>query len=273
VLELAGISGPNAQIIRDNPRFTTTRVAGCLIISTDNQAGQPVFVGADPNYLAGTRTGSFEMVHNTVIIASGTYQVNVPSVYPNITVDFRHNIIRRTGTEIIQLMSNGTLNSGVNWISPGWQPGPAATLNGTAAILTNTGNDPQLDANYAPFPASQCRDAASALLVPTQFAPTSRAQIRLTVGPAPDLGAFEGGLSAPGAVNSLTPTMQPGGLRLTLNATPLAPYQFEYSNDLVTWLPFATAMTNASGILEVLDAAALNEQRRFYRVQPGADSE
>ena len=67
--------------------------------------------------------------------------------------------------------------------------------------------------------------------------------------------------------------MQPGGLRLTLSATPLAPYQFEYSNDLVTWLPFATAMTNASGILEVLDAAALNEQRRFYRVQPGADSE
>ena len=273
VLELAGISGPNAQIIRDDPRFTTTRVAGCLIISTDNQAGQPVFVGADPNYLAGTRTGIFEMLHNTVIIASGTYQVNVPSVYPNITVDFRHNIIRRTGTEIIQLMSNGTLNSGVNWISPGWQPGPAATLNGTAAILTNVGNDPQLDANYAPLPASQCRDAASALLVPTQFAPPPRAQIRLTVGPAPDLGAFEGGLSAPGAVNSLTPTMQPGGLRLTLNATPLAPYEFEYSNDLITWQPFGTAMTNASGILEVLDAAALNEQRRFYRVQPGADSE
>ena len=109
--------------------------------------------------------------------------------------------------------------------------------------------------------------------MPTQFAPTPRAQIRLTVGLAPDLGAFEGGLSAPGAVNSLTPTMQPGGLRLTLNATPLAPYESEYSNDLIIWQPFATAMTNASGILGVLDAAALNEQRRFYRGQPGADSE
>ena len=183
----------------------------------------------------------------------------------------RGRLIRRTGTEILQLMAaGGTLTSGVNWLSPGWQPSPTATLTGTAAIITSTSNDPQLDPAFAPLPTSPCRDSAPSLLAAYQFSPTSAsvvtasAHARLPIA-APDLGAIESGLAAPAPATAFSLHLAPTGPVLRLTGTPNAPYAAEFSADLITWLPLATTLASPTGLAEIPDPSALGQPRRFYR--------
>ena len=267
MLELAAPIGEAGNLIRNDSRFNLTRVVGNLIHVTHREAGQPVFCGADLSDPDRPRTGTLEMLHNTVLINSGAYEVRVPSVGIPITVDFRGNIIRRAGDERIVLLGDrGTLNSGVNWMSPGWLLGSPAAINGAANIIGSANNDPGLDASYRPLAGSPCRDAALEPLLSVQYRDLADGQLRGVIGPAADLGAFEGGLAEPGPTATLTSSLSGNILQLRLGGTPSAAYRVLWSPDLSTWQPVGIYTLPPPGELE-LPGLDINGALGFFRVE------
>jgi hypothetical protein len=267
MLELAAPIGEAGNLIRNDPRFNLTRVVGNLILVTHREASQPVFCGADLSDPDRPRTGTLEMFHNTVLIRSGAYEVRVPSVGTPITVDFRGNIIHRAGDERIQLLGyRGTLNSGVNWVSPGWLPGSPAVINGTANIIGAANNDPGLDAAYRPQAGSPCRDTAPEPLLSVQYRDIANGQLRGVIGTAADLGAFEGGLAEPGPTATLTSGLGGNALQLRLGGTPSAAYRVLWSPDLATWQPLGIYTLPVTGELE-LPSPTTAAAQGFFRVE------
>lgn len=267
MLEIAAPIGEVGNLIRNDPRFNLTRVVGNLILVTHREATQPVFCGADLSDRDRPRTGTLEMLHNTVLIRSGTYQVNIPSVGTPVAVDFRGNIIHRAGSERIQLLGDrGTLNCGVNWVSPGWESVSPAVVNGAANLIGAANNDPGLDANLRPVPASPCRDAAVGTGPTLQYLDIARSQIRGVIGGAADLGAFEAGLVEPGSGAVLTVGASANALQLRLTGTPSAAYRVLSSSDLSTWTGVGEFTLPTSGEVD-LPSPGLVESHRFFRVE------
>ena len=265
MLQLQAPTGVARDLIFNDPRFATQRIAGNIMLVTAPNA-DPIFCDADPSDLTRPRTGVLTMHHNTILCTNGSAQVVVPNVAAPVTVDYRHNIVRRTGATTLRLMgAAGTLNSGINWHSPGWVPSATATLTGTGAIITNAGNDPLLSAAYAPLAGSQCLNSAPSLLVSYQYMDPASGHYRAAFGPAADLGAIEAGLVAPGPVTSFSGTRLPGGYQFQIIGTANAPYAIEWTADLQSWQLLITGITNAGGALNLTDPAATTAVRRFYQ--------
>ena len=267
MLELAAPVGGAGNLIRNDPRFNLTRVVGNLILVTHREATQPVFCGADLADRDRPRTGTLEMFHNTVLIRSGAYQVNIPSVGTPVTVEFRGNIVHRSGSERIQLLGDrGTLNCGVNWISPGWESVSPAVVTGTANLIGSANNEPGLDSAHRPGSASPCRDIALGEAPRLQYLDTARGQIRGVVGAAADLGAFEGGLAVPGPGAVLSVGTSGDNLRVRLAGTPSAAYRVLSSTDLSGWIEIGDFTLPASGEVELPSPGSM-ESHRFFRLE------
>ena len=260
--------GSGAEILRNDPRFQTTRLAGNLIFVTNPYASHPIFVGADSSGVDQARSGTFEMHHNTVLISNGVYKVNVPTVFSNLSVDFRNNIVWAQGNEILQIMGGaGTLNSGPNWLSPNWQISSSANYTGTDAILPVAINDPLLDEHHVPLPESPCRDAAVNPLVDIQYHETASGLTRSTVCSGADLGAFEGGGAAPSLNPFLTGKALGNVFAIWLNGNPSTSYTVEFSDDLSNWQLLGIGTTDETGALLMEDPNHPGSTERFYRAQ------
>jgi hypothetical protein len=59
--------------------------------------------------------------------------------------------------------------------------------------------------------------------------------------------------------------IQTAGVRLTMSAVPGQVYEVQASSDLLEWADVTNATGDASGMIQVLDAAATNYSQRFYR--------
>ncbi|MCS7337090.1 MAG: hypothetical protein NZ739_02480 [Verrucomicrobiae bacterium] len=60
------------------------------------------------------------------------------------------------------------------------------------------------------------------------------------------------------------PALATNGFEANLTVNALGTYRIEWSEDLRTWTPLRT-LTNISGTVRVVDPAALNTPKRFYR--------
>ena len=58
------------------------------------------------------------------------------------------------------------------------------------------------------------------------------------------------------------------GAQLTVAGTPGQAYQIQASVDLLHWTVLETVTATATGVIQILDAAAKNYPSRFYRAVP-----
>lgn len=268
MLVLVEPTGSGASIIREDSSFTTTRIAGNLMLVTNPYASHPIFVGGDSSGPEYARYGDLELHHNTIVINSGTWRVNLPTVLSNVSVDFRNNIVWRQGSEIIRLMGGaGILNSGANWISPGWESGPDALFSGVASILPETINDPLLDSDFVPLEGSPARDSGGNALVNFQYHETASGSLRPVVCSGSDLGAFEAGSHSPNLEPILDGKVFSGGFAIWLNGNPNTGYLIEWSDDFVNWQTLGAGTTDEKGTLLMVDPSHPITTHRFYRAQ------
>lgn len=214
VLDLVEPQDGGATIYND-PSFAKTFVYGNVI---DYQnGGRPVHYGADQGFPPAYRRGVLYFYNNTVVVradASSSWRTEMFYLDTNdATVDARNNIFYTASstpgaapTNFSIITQQGSLNLGVNWISPGWGVGrdgvAEGTITGKENMLTNTANNPgfvslaQNDFRLNTNSAALDKGTAQSSGVPDTFFPTLQYLFPQAVEPrivvrAIDLGALE----------------------------------------------------------------------------------
>ncbi|MBI4510403.1 MAG: hypothetical protein HY698_12270 [Deltaproteobacteria bacterium] len=189
-----------------DPRYRTTFLYGNILIARPGAAANIIHFGGDTQgFEQNFRKGTLYAYQNTILIERNldenyTVQVVDASTMDE-TVDFRNNIVHRTGSSGLYLMRySGVAQLGVNWITAGWQPGRSSfsgTVNGAENALS--GPSPGLDATtLRPRAGSPIIDNAGPLAaaagdhpVGAEYIMHATGRTRLLTGNGLDLGALE----------------------------------------------------------------------------------
>ena len=229
------------------PDYRETFVYGNTFYNTANNASSLILYGGDQTVYSHYRQGTLYFYHNTVVTAGDSQPFRSTAVFDlplkvstggapaNEKLDLRNNIFASlpltpgAASGKLYLMNtdvSGSMNLGVNWVSPGTQlstspgniTGAGNLLFGDAVGANQPGflNVPMLDYHLAA--GARSVDAVTGAAAPLAAAVTSNtlggnfspveemgprlsSHSRAVLGSAPDLGAFEstGAVASPGA--------------------------------------------------------------------------
>lgn len=214
------------------PAYTQAFVYGNVLISTSAAAHAPNMVHWNEDHQRGVgravqRTGRLFFYHNTILVVAdsstfakfhifnttwGGYDCS-PTATSGI-IDIRNNIVaslpRSAGARapmVTFAYCGGTnLTFGANWVSPGWQSGPTASVVGNSNIVSPSNNSPgfvsatdlrltrgssasRIGTALAP---EVTNNTLGQSLVPTQqYRAHQQVMTRATSGAGADAGAFE----------------------------------------------------------------------------------
>jgi hypothetical protein len=238
-------AGESSPITSSLPEYRTTLVYGNLLINGPVGASNMIHYGGDNGIPENNRKGTLYFYNNTVIVRADREGPNAryrTSVFDADTadeaIDARNNIIDVASatpgvppTELAWMRSEGTLDLGINWATPGvfeWRSDQAPATGGITGLENvigaddgpgfrdGAGGDFTLAAGSAAAGVAQAlHDAPLALGATVEFEYVHPADGQPRVNAA-DLGAFAaGGSSGPTAstapVSSSAPASGPSG--------------------------------------------------------------
>ncbi len=212
-IDLVEIEGGVAPV-RNDPLYHQAWVYGNLIVSDHDAPARSstllIHWGGDndPRYF---RSGPLHFFNNTVVTRASKAQAYYLCVFDmpgdSQSVHASANVFAHHGSSIFALGYKGgkIVLRDANWLTSGWVkgwgPGVVFEREGTALL---EGQDPRLDANYAPLASSPLGDKGTrfalgalnstggiAPLLMHQYAMTAAIKVRPPKGAALGIGAFE----------------------------------------------------------------------------------